>query len=49
MGTTESDFRAFADALEQVNQEGHVVVMGAPDTIAKANDPDAWLDVLSIM
>ena len=49
LGTTVSDFRAFADALEQVNQEGHVVVMGAPDTIAKANAPDAWLDVLSIM
>lgn len=49
LGTTVADFRAFADVLEQVNKEGHVVVMGSPDTIAEANDPDAWLDVLSIM
>jgi Zn-dependent M16 (insulinase) family peptidase len=49
LNTTLSDFRAFADVLDSVNQEGHVVVMGAPDTIALANDPDAWLEVLSIL
>jgi Zn-dependent M16 (insulinase) family peptidase len=48
LGTTVSDFRAFADALEQVAQEGQVVVMGSSDTVAKANDPEAWLEVLSI-
>jgi Zn-dependent M16 (insulinase) family peptidase len=49
LNTSVSDFRAFADVLEKVNQEGHVVVMGSADTIALANDPDAWLEVLSIL
>jgi Zn-dependent M16 (insulinase) family peptidase len=49
LNTTVADFRAFADVLENVNREGHVVVMGSPDTIALANDPDAWLEVLSIL
>ncbi len=49
LGTDVSDFRAFADVLDQVSREGHVVVMGSPATIAAANDPDAWLDVLPIL
>lgn len=49
LGTTVDDFRAFADVLEKLNQDGHVVVLGANDTIAEANDPEAWLDVLSIL
>jgi presequence protease len=49
LNTTVSDFRAFANVLENVNQKGHVVVMGSPNTIARANDPDAWLEVLSIL
>lgn len=49
LGTTLSDFRAFADVLEAVNQKGHVVVMGSTDTIAKANIPESWLEVLTVL
>jgi Zn-dependent M16 (insulinase) family peptidase len=49
LNTSILDFRAFADYLEMVSQKGHVVVMGSSDTIAKANDPNAWLEILSIL
>ena len=49
LNTTVADFRALADVLELVKQHGHVVVLGSPDTIAKANAPDAWLSVLQVM
>ena len=37
LGTTVADFRAFADVLERVNQEGVVVVLGAQEAIEAAN------------
>ena len=49
LSTSVSDFREFADYLELVSREGQVVVLGSSDTIAKANKPDAWLEVLSIL
>ena len=49
LGTTVADFKAFADVLDEVNRVGHVVVMGSPDAIAAANEPDAWLEVLPVL
>ena len=37
LSTTAADFRAFADVLEKVNQQGHVVVLGSEDAIVAAN------------
>ena len=49
LGTNVADFKAFADVLEAVNRAGHVVVMGSPDAIAAANEPEAWLEVLPVL
>lgn len=49
LGTTVDDFRAFAEVLQKLNEEGHVVVLGSADTITEANEPDMWLNVLPIM
>ena len=35
--TDVADFRAFADILDQVKDQGQVVVMGSPDAIRAAN------------
>jgi Zn-dependent M16 (insulinase) family peptidase len=50
LSTTQADFRAFADVLEQVNAHGSVVVLGSPDAIARANAarPD-WLKVVKVL
>jgi Zn-dependent M16 (insulinase) family peptidase len=50
LGTTQADFRAFADVLEQVNARGSVVVLGSPDAIARVNAarPD-WLKVVKVL
>ncbi|NOZ70963.1 MAG: hypothetical protein GXP38_03450, partial [Chloroflexi bacterium] len=37
LSTTAADFRAFADVLEQVNRQGHVVVLGPEEAIVQAN------------
>jgi Zn-dependent M16 (insulinase) family peptidase len=49
LSTTIADFKALADVLEQLNKNGHVVVLGSSETIADANDPDAWLQVQPVM
>lgn len=50
LSTTADDFRKFADALEQVNQRGLVVVLGSPDAIQQANqERGAWLDTLKVL
>jgi presequence protease len=36
LSTTAADFRAFADILDRMNEAGEIVVVGAPDAIAKA-------------
>jgi Zn-dependent M16 (insulinase) family peptidase len=50
LSTTQADFRAFADVLEQVTTHGSVVVLGSPDAIAQANtaQPD-WLKVVKVL
>lgn len=37
LGTTAADFRAFADVLDAVRREGHVVVLGSNEAMAAAN------------
>ena len=37
-GTTLEDFKAFADLLEKVNEQGTVVVMGSKDALEDANE-----------
>jgi Zn-dependent M16 (insulinase) family peptidase len=37
LSTTAADFRAFAEVMEAVRQNGRVVVLGAADTLQKAN------------
>ncbi len=50
LSTTTKDFRAFADVLEQVNQQGLVVVLGSPDAIRQANqERGAWLETLKVL
>ncbi len=50
LSTTQADFRAFADVLEQVNAHGSVVVLGAPDAIARANAARSdWLKVVKVL
>jgi Zn-dependent M16 (insulinase) family peptidase len=51
LGTTPRDFLRFADILDDVNAHGRVVVMGAPQTIEKANAEmgNAWLNVTKVM
>jgi Zn-dependent M16 (insulinase) family peptidase len=50
LGTTLADFRAFADVLEQVNQQGVVVVLGAQEAIEAANaEQDHGLRIQKVM
>jgi Zn-dependent M16 (insulinase) family peptidase len=50
LSTTAPDFRAFAEALESVNQHGMVVVMGSPAAIASANaERKDWLKVTKVL
>lgn len=50
LSTTEKDFRAFAEVLEQVNQHGIVSVLGSPEAIAEANKAkNDWLKVVKVM
>ncbi len=37
LGTTAADFRAFADVLDAVREQGRVVVLGSADALAAAN------------
>ncbi|RIK42776.1 MAG: peptidase M16, partial [Chloroflexi bacterium] len=38
LGTTAADFRAFADVLDAVAAQGRVVVLGAHEALAQANE-----------
>lgn len=50
LGTTLADFRTFADVLEPMRTEGHVVVMGSPAAIAAANATrPGWLNTLQVL
>ncbi len=48
--TTAADFHDFADTVEQVAQQGQVVVLGSADAIAKANEAGGLgLEVTRVM
>lgn len=51
LNTTAQDFRNFADALEPVVEHGHVVVLGAGEQIAAANQAmgGEWLTVKRVL
>jgi Zn-dependent M16 (insulinase) family peptidase len=50
LGTTAADFRRFADVLDAVRREGHVVVLGAADALAKANaERDDFLKIQRVL
>lgn len=50
LGTTLSDFKRFAEVLEQVAQSGEVVVLGAADAIQKANqEKEGFLQVKKVL
>jgi Zn-dependent M16 (insulinase) family peptidase len=50
LSTTAADFRRFAEALEQVNRHGLVVVMGSPMAIESVNRARKdWLKVVKVM
>jgi hypothetical protein len=38
LATSVQDFRAFADVLERIKEEGNIVVLGSADAIGKANE-----------
>ncbi|MCA9967859.1 MAG: peptidase M16, partial [Anaerolineales bacterium] len=48
LSTTAADFRALADVLDGVRDNGVVVVLGSPEAIAAANEGD-WLTVSKVM
>ncbi len=50
LSTTAAHFKSFAEVLDAVNEQGHVVVLGAEDAIAQANDArDQWMTVQSVL
>jgi Zn-dependent M16 (insulinase) family peptidase len=50
LSTTASDFRALGEVLEQLNDDGLVVVMGSQEAIDEANAAhDGWLDVTKVL
>jgi Zn-dependent M16 (insulinase) family peptidase len=50
LAATSTDFRRFAAVLDQVSQQGHVVVMGSQEAIEKANqERDGWLEVQRVL
>jgi Zn-dependent M16 (insulinase) family peptidase len=50
LGTTQADFRAFADVLDQVKEHGHVVVLGSQEAIDEANNERGdWLQVTKVL
>jgi Zn-dependent M16 (insulinase) family peptidase len=50
LGTTAADYRAFASALEQVNRNGLVVVMGSQEAIHEANKArPGWLEPRKVL
>ena len=50
LSTTVADFKRFADFVEQVGQQGALVVLGSPDAIEKANQQgDRQMQVVKVM
>jgi Zn-dependent M16 (insulinase) family peptidase len=50
LSTTAADFRAFADVLAELAENGLVTVMGSPDAIARANaERGGWLEVTKVL
>ena len=50
LSTTPTDFKAFADVLDQVNDEGLVVVLGSQAAIEAANAArQGWLNVFKVL
>jgi Zn-dependent M16 (insulinase) family peptidase len=51
LGATPKDFVKFAEVLEDVNRYGHVVVIGSPQAIEKANAENGgdWLTVTKVL
>lgn len=48
LSTTQADFKAFAEVLDQVKVQGQVVVLGSPDALTAVND-DNWLKITKVM
>lgn len=46
--TTSADFKAFAEVLAQVKEQGQVVVLGSTEAITAVND-DNWLKITKVM
>jgi Zn-dependent M16 (insulinase) family peptidase len=50
LSTTVADFRAFAEMLQSVSDNGRVVVMGSQEAIETANAArERWLDVTRVL
>ena len=50
LATTTADFKALADALDQVNRFGTVAVLGSADAISAANqERDNFMAVRSVL
>lgn len=50
LATTAQDFRKFAEALQNVNRHGMVVIMGSPGALAAANaEKKDWLKLTKVM
>ncbi|MCB9136186.1 MAG: insulinase family protein [Anaerolineales bacterium] len=51
LGTTQAHFRLFGEALEMLNREGQVVVLGSAEKIGKANEEKGgnWLDIRKVL
>jgi Zn-dependent M16 (insulinase) family peptidase len=50
LSATQSDFKAFAEALDRVSEGGHVVAMGSQEAIDEANAArDSWLQVTKVL
>ena len=50
LSTTHADFAAFAEVLQQVTDQGRVVVMGSQEAIDQANAArGGWLEVIKVL
>jgi Zn-dependent M16 (insulinase) family peptidase len=50
LGTSREDFKAFADVLDEVKENGQVVVLGSAEAIKEANqEREGFLDVKQVL
>jgi Zn-dependent M16 (insulinase) family peptidase len=51
LSTTQTDFKAFSDVMDAVKEDGHVVVLGAQESIRAADDEmgGGWIDIQRVM